>query len=449
MTKFTILGAGIAGLSCSYHLGHKDSIIFEKKNYYGGHIYSHKKNNFIWDEGPHVSFTKHQYVKDLFADSVNNELLEYEVNIANYYKGSWIPHPAQSNLWSIPENIRKNCLDDFINSRKKIEKNPENYSEWLNQAFGKTFAINFPEAYTKKYWTCSAKDLAIDWIGERIFYPNIETVKQGYLKKPKKPTHYVQKVRYPSEGGYVSFLNKLKHKSNIKFNYEVSEIDLKKKLIIFKNKKIHIFENLINTLPLNEFIRLCKNVPLEVSNAANNLNCSSILLVNVTANHPPIKPFHWLYVYDENKISTRINHVDLLSSKNAPLGKTGVQVEIYFSNYRPLEKSPDEISKIVIDELKEMKLIKEPETVHTQNVPYANVIFDHKRKKAQDIIFSWLEQYGLKREEDDLDPITDWKQKKPINIGRIGLAGRFAQWKYYWSDDCVMRGKLLSETYQQ
>jgi len=29
-------------------------------------------------------------------------------------------------------------------------------------------------------------------------------------------------------------------------------------------------------------------------------------------------------------------------------------------------------------------------------------------------------------------------------MGQLILAGRFAQWKYYWSDDCVLRGKFIA-----
>ena len=69
-----ILGAGLAGLSASYHLGHpKNSAILEAKDYYGGHLFSWQRNGFTWDDGPHISFTMNQYVKDLFAECVNGE----------------------------------------------------------------------------------------------------------------------------------------------------------------------------------------------------------------------------------------------------------------------------------------------------------------------------------------------------------------------------------------
>ncbi len=161
--SITILGAGLAGLSCSFHLGHENCILFEANSYPGRHIYSHQHDGFTWDEGPHVSFTEHPYVRELFEESVQGEFLEYEVNVSNYYKGHWIPHPAQSNLWAIPEPIRSDCLDDFLKSRNTAEvaKMPRNYAEWLEQAFGKTFAQTFPAVYTRKYWSCYAKQQEI------------------------------------------------------------------------------------------------------------------------------------------------------------------------------------------------------------------------------------------------------------------------------------------------
>jgi hypothetical protein len=48
----------------------------------------------------------------------------------------------------------------------------------------------------------------------------------------------------------------------------------------------------------------------------------------------------------------------------------------------------------------------------------------------------------LCRETDDLDPATDWaKATQPT--GALIMAGRFAQWKYFWTDDCVLRGRCL------
>jgi protoporphyrinogen oxidase len=447
----TILGAGLAGLSCSYHLGHENCILFERNHYAGGHIYSHHDQGFVWDEGPHVSFTKHPYVRELFEESVQGELLEYPVRVGNYFRGAWIPHPAQSNLCAVPEPLRSACLDDFLKTRNAAadRMSPTNYAEWLRQAFGDTFATTFPSAYTRKYWTCDPKDLATDWIGERVFYPDVETVLKGYRAAAAKPTHYISTVRYPTRGGYISFARKLAEGVNVRFNHNITHIDFKEQLIIFSNGQRHRYEQLISTLPLPELIRLALDCPADVRQAADALRCSSLLLVNVTASHAPGQPYHWLYVYDEEKLATRVSHVGLLSPNNAPGGATAIQVEVYASPYRPFPQDPATIGQTVLEELKQMGLLKEHSSMHTRVIPYANIIFDHRRRDAQETVLQWLLQFGLEREDDDLEPMTLWSQKETPHIGSLSLAGRFAQWKYFWTDDCVLRGLRIAESFRK
>jgi len=158
-----ILGAGLTGLSASYHIGHESCLILEKNNYVGGHIYSDIVKGFTWDEGPHLSFTNNEYVKNLFAESLDGDFLEYPVKTTNYYKGTWIPHPAQSNLYALPSPLKENCLKDFLDIRKNGDNNfkPNNYEEWLEYAFGKTFATNFPYSYTKNTGRYLQKNLIL------------------------------------------------------------------------------------------------------------------------------------------------------------------------------------------------------------------------------------------------------------------------------------------------
>lgn len=447
-----ILGAGLAGMSCSYHLKH-DCLVVEKNKYSGGHIYSHKINGFTWDEGPHVSFTKHQYVKDLFALSVEGEFLEYPVYPTNYYKGSWIPHPAQSNLYAVPEPVRSKCLSDFLESRKNIENHaaPANYDEWIKLAFGNEFSNEFVKAYTQKYWTLAPEHLSTDWVGDRVFFPDIETVKKGFESAPEQSTHYITSIRYPKKGGYNSYANLLRKDMNVQYNKCVSKINLESKTVYFSDGTQQHYTKLINTLPLPEFVK-CLDAGEDIQNAADNLSCSELLLLNFVVNHPATIDSHWLYVYDEDKYATRINFTELLSPDNGIAGKCGIQVEVYFSKYKHQTESIAEISKKVAAELIEMGLIKDEsciEEVNNNYTKYANVIFDHKRQESLNTILDYLTGFGLIRENDDLTPATDWINKEAQadaeKLGDIILAGRFGQWKYYWTDDCVLRGKYIAD----
>ncbi|MCF7804209.1 MAG: FAD-dependent oxidoreductase [Candidatus Marinimicrobia bacterium] len=448
--KTVILGSGIAGLSISYFLGHENCLIYEKKNYYGGHVHSYNKNGFVWDEGPHVSFTNNQFVKDFLKKSLGeSRILEYPVETVNYYHGDWIPHPAQSNMYAIPEGLREECFNDFINTRDENHE-IENYKDWLIAAFGPTFYEEFPRKYTEKYWTVAPEELTTDWIGKRVFYPDVETVKKGYKGDLDEQTHYIKHVRYPKNGGFVSFLDGIMKNSNIYYRKDATKIDLIEKRIIFSDDTSINYDRLISTIPLPDFVKL-SDAPNDIESASKKLLYSSILLINIEVSHPAVRNENWIYVYDKGKYSTRIYCTEIMSRNNAPEGKCGIQVEVYCSKYDKFEKRYSEIARTVIDELIEMGLVISIDHVinfHTKFVRWGNVIFDHKRKSAQEAILNWLSNYGLVREEDDLEPLTIWENKFRANVklGSIILAGRYAQWKYYWTDDCVLRGKYISES---
>ena len=92
-----------------------------------------------------------------------------------------------------------------------------------------------------------------------------------------------------------------------------------------------------------------------------------------------------------------------------------------------------------------MDLLSEITCVHFKHVPYANIIFDHERRNALNIVLGYLERFGLVRESDDLDPVTDWQEAYSFTFQpELALAGRFAQWKYFWTDDCILRGLQIS-----
>lgn len=448
MSGTLVLGAGLAGLSASYHIGHARCLLLERNSHEFGHLHVEYRDGFTWDEGPHVSFTKHEYVRQLFAESVNGEFDEYEVKTTNYFRGHWIDHPAQSSLYQVPEPLRSACLESFIKSRTTELKAPFplNYAEWLEMTFGKIFAETFPAAYTRKYWTREARDLTTDWLGERVFQPTMADVTAGSKGPLGRKTHYITTVRYPRNGGFQGFARKISAGARIKFGAEVTRIDLLAKEVWTANGECYPYEYLVNTIPLPVFVQLCTEVPPRVKEAACQLSCSQLLLVNVSAAHPTLRGENWMYVYDEDKYSTRINCTERLTPGNAPVGYTGLQVEVYSSRFKPLQVSPAEVAKAVESELVEMGLIDparlpagQKTKAFTVQVPWANVIFDHNTRPALDVIWRWLETFGLRREEDDTHPLSSWGTLGTHEPGEVVMAGRYGQWKYFWSDDCILR----------
>lgn len=426
MKTVTILGAGLSGLCTSFHVGHDACEIYEAKPHFGGHIYSEVRDGFVWDDGPHVSYTDNEYVKGLFADSVKDKYEEYETYVSNYYRGHWIEHPAQSNLYQIPEPLRSQCLKSFLESRAQLANQPKpvNYQDWLYQAFGKVFAETFPAAYTRKYWTTDPINLGIDWIGKRVFYPTIEDVSEGAKGPLNRQTYWVNKWRYPSFGGFLSYAQKFADNARLRYNKTLVGINFSKRHLKFSDHSQAEYERLVSTIPLPILIKCAEDAPQDVKDAAAVLRCTNFYLVEVAANHPSKRKEQWMYVYDEDKLSTRISIMDHFSPNNAPAARTGISVEVYGSDYRPLPTDRDEVARRVQLELIEMGLLESLDaviSVHVRFVPWGNVIYDHNRRAALDRINAFLDHHG------------------------VSSVGRFAEWGYLMTHDCVLQSKRVGE----
>lgn len=457
-SEILILGAGLSGLSTSYHIGHARCHLLECNAHPYGHVATREHEGYTWDRGPHVSFTEQPYVRDLFAKSVDGDFKEFEAKVGNYFYGEWIDHPAQSNLYQVPEPVRSRCLADFLATRRaqgdRPELPPSNYADWLKCAFGTVFTDTFPARYTRKYWTTEAENMTTAWVGGRVFYPSVNDVLAGAKGPLDQITHYVRQVRYPLRGGYGAFANELRRGANISLNKCAVSVDLAARIVTCADQSNYSYDKLISTIPLPNFIGLCRPINKTVQRAAMQLLSSELLLVDVELPHPVSRPEHWLYVYDDNKYATRIHFPDKLSPMNVPEGHGSIQVEVYFSRYKPLLCEKQAVGAKVVEELAEMGLIEarhgplESLTWHVRWESHANVIFDKHREPALDTVLHWLSSFGLERMDDDLLPTTDWSTAEAAPTGDLILAGRFGQHKYYWSDDCVMRGRQIANSLQ-
>ena len=208
MKNVAILGAGISGLGAAYSLRSEplNVILYEKNSRPGGHAISHTSSGFTYDDGPHISFTKNTRIQELFAESVGNEFYSAKVNCNNYWKGKWIKHPAQCNLYDLPVDLKIDILADFIKAQSGGHGDIHNYRDWLYASFGKTFSDVFPMEYCKRYHTTKASNMSTEWVGPRLYRPDPKEVLMGAFNAKTDNVHYVQDFRYPKHGGFESFL---------------------------------------------------------------------------------------------------------------------------------------------------------------------------------------------------------------------------------------------------
>lgn len=417
-----ILGAGISGISAGYHLGLKkqEYIVFEKRNSWGGLC-----DNFILEEGfrfdyfVHLSFAKDEYVRNLFSASA--DFYTHTPLSTNYYKGIWLKHPVQNNLSKLNIDEKVKIISDFI-ERPKFEYFA-NYKEWLLSQFGIYFTTNFPERYTRKYWTIPAEEMTVDWLSNRFSLPPLDKLLRGAFEEQEENFYYAKEMLYPKQGGYKSFLKDMASKTNIETNSEVVLIDLKTKRIDFADNRFVHYEELISSLPLPELIKRIKDVPGNILEASEKLLCTSGQLVSLGFNRHDIPRNIWFYIYDEDILPARAYSPSIKSPDNVPDGKSSLQFETYYSRISPKKLSEGALIEHVVRKGEKMKLWKmnDIEVSDYREVKYANVVFDFDRKKTVAIIHKYLYKVG------------------------INFIGRFGEWDYLWSDQSLLSGKNCVE----
>jgi protoporphyrinogen oxidase len=438
-----ILGGGLAGLATARWMKPESYLVLEAQGRLGGHLCSDVWEERTWDQGPHVSFTKNSFVRDLLATDIDNDFVEFDAHVLNFDTNAWLPHPVQSHLYALPHDRRTAVINSFRQRPHFISG--QSYAEWLKAAYGQYMAEVYMGRYTRKYWTCEASDLAIDWIGPRMRVPDeaefLASESSSILGKP----HYISTVRYPRNGGFSAYLPGFTGSVSTLLNCEVKMIDLAAQRVETSCGSFH-YERLINSIPLPLFIQHCKQATPEILAISKQLHCTSLWLIDVAIPHPARVNFHWSYVYDNDKLSTRLTNIGALAPSNVPENQSGIQVEVYDSAYRK-SLSAEEVQARVVSELLDMQLIDSSQRAKVRSrirrIKYANVIFDRSCKENLETIWSWAQHFGLQRELHDTLPLTEWSSAQPLS-SRLAFAGRFGQWKYFWTDDCILRGRQLA-----
>lgn len=371
-----ILGAGIAGLSAAYHLSQKNvpSVIYEKNDYWGGLCHSFTLDGFTFDTAVHLSFTKNKYVHSFFEKSVEEDYIEHHITPASYYNSYWLKHPVQNNLYPLSPEFKIDAIESFVN---RPSHDDSDYKKWLISQYGYIIAETFPIPYTRKYWTVEPDILTTGWVGNRMSTPDLRDVLEGAFSSDTKNAYYISYLRYPKKGGYQSYLQMIADHVDIRLNKKAILLDTEYKYVEFEDGEKKYYNELISSIPLPELIKIIKDVPTDINEAAKNLCATSVSLISLGFNKPDIAKDLWFYIYDKEILPARAYSPHLKSADNVPEGCSALQFEIYHSKYKPLIQSGDELINHVIDKCIYMGLINTREEVIRSDyrvIEYANVI---------------------------------------------------------------------------
>ena len=428
MTNIVVLGTGMAGFGAAKRLNTEGlrPTVYDKATYFGGHTASFRDpQGFLFDLGPHISFTKDPRIQEMFAQAVDDKYEAVQVKLDNYWKGLKLTHPVQLHLNGLPRDLIVEIISDFVKEHDAPDRPIANYEDWLIASYGRKFAELFPMQYGRKYHLTTASNMTTDWLGPRMYRPSLEELLKGALAPWKPEVHYITTFRYPTHGGFVSYMREFPSIAAIKLQHELVAVNPKERTLRFSNGLVRGYDALVSSVALPDLVPMIAGAPQDVIDASQRLACSTCVLVNVGVDREDLSEAQITYVYDEDICFTRLSFPHMLSPENVPPGCGSIQAEVYFSSkYRPLTRDPEDLVDDVIADLRRTGILREGDKVlsrHAKVVRHANVIFDLDRTAALKTVHSYLDDIG------------------------IAYCGRYGDWGYMWTDESFISGERAAE----
>lgn len=397
-----------------------DCTIYEASHHAGGHASSFCiERNFIFDEGPHVSFTSDDRVKRFLARSVKDRFSEYPTYATNYFQGALLKHPVQCNLHGLSSELIIRCIADFVQAQYEDSRPIETYKDWCYRGLGECISETFTRQYTRKYWTLELEQLTADWVSDRVYAPRLEEVLKGAISTQTENHYYLNHFRYPLEKGFGGYNALLERDAPIEFGMRAMEIDLPHRRITFENGRSEFYDHIISTAPLPELVRLCQGSPPAIQEAAEKLACTSHFILSIGINRPHVSDAYWTYYYDEEIPFSRASFPSKFSASNMPAGCSSIQVEVVHSRYKSIP-SHDVLIEQCLNSLIKVGLLHslaEIVALDARDIRYANVLFDFNRAPSVALIRDYMSSKGVKS------------------------CGRYGDWAYLWTDQAILSGE--------
>lgn len=329
----------------------------------------------------------------------------------------YVPYPIQNHLAYLGKDFAQKCLQEIINAPKGV---PTTMSDWIEKSFGKSltelFFAPFHELYTAELWTEIAPQ---DAYKSPI---NLEVVKQGAVDKAPPSVGYNVTYVYPEEG-LNTLAQRISQNCDIKYDKNVSRINIQNNEVSFSNGSGAKFDKVISTLPLNKAMQMAG---VEIDEEPSSY--TSVLVLNIGATRGGRCPDdHWLYIPDSDSKFHRVgfySNVDvsfLPKSSQIENDRVSIYVERACKNgEKPTDQEIETYSQDVVNELKSWGFIEDAETVHPTWI---------------DVAYTWSM------------PGSNWRELAIAELERHNIyqVGRYGRWTFQGIAESIKDGFAIGE----
>lgn len=421
MMNVGILGGGISGLTLQRFLRHPSDVL-EKAAVPGGLCRTFWKDGFGFDIGGHILFSKHEHVNKLV-----NELLGDNINYCKrlnkiLFKGRYVKYPFENDLGALDKQDCYECLIDYL---KNDHPKPTNLEEWGYYTFGKSIADKYFLAYNRKIWKMEPRDMSLEWVGRIPRPPMEDVIKSALGIETEGYTHQLY-FRYPLHGGFETLVKAIiKDPARVYCNTPVQKIRKEgSQWSVFDGTGTRRYDHLVLAFPVREAIRCFENVPAEVLAAVENLRYNPMRVAFIAVDNESLMDKSAVYIPDPTVHPHRVCYMGFFSPNMVRPGTSSLVAETTMRPGDDVDRmSNDEFLDLVIGDLDRVGILRKEDVIvrDTRRIEYAYPVYDRDYTKN----VTTLRQY----------------------FGSLGIdqLGRFAEFDYINSDECIRRALALAE----
>lgn len=443
--EIAVIGAGLTGLTTAYYLKkkNKDFLVLEEKDKPGGVIQTRHENGFTYEEGPNTGVIGNPEVAELFEDLdglCTCELASDKVNKRYILKnGVWEPMPmglmqaVRTPLFTTKDKFR--LLGEPF--RKRGTNPEEPLSEMVQRRLGQSFLDYAIDPFILGVYAGDPSRLITRYAFPKLY--NLEqtygsfiggSIKKKLEKKDEREKKTTRKV-FSVSGGLSGLTDALwKSAGEDRFSMSIKNIEIKPEGDHFVITGLHntelmtvIAQKVITTTgayTLRSMLPTADNNLLSAIEKVKYARVIQVVLGFKQWQGIKLDGFGGLVPFRENRDILGVLFLSALLSHRAPEG--GALCSVFAGGVRRediLEKTDDEIKKIVEREFSAVMLLKEFNPDLFRIIRYQQAI----------------PQYGIESRE-KLEAVENLQaEHKGLIIGGnlrdgIGMADRIKQGKH-------------------
>jgi len=420
--KIGILGGGITGVALQRFLEH-ESVVLEASEVPGGLCRTYYKDGFGYDIGGHILFSKHEHVNDFVNELLTGNLNKCKRENKILYGGKYVKYPFENDLGSLPLEDTYECLIEYL--RNPFEGEVTNLRDWSYATFGAGISEKYFLPYNEKIWNISPDELGLDFV-ERIPKPPMEDVVRSALGIGTEGYLHQLYFRYPTRGGAEAMVEALiDDDSTIVCNYGIESIRRDGEgWEVSDGRDPQRFDHIVVSFPIHEAIGCFENVPKDVVDAIDGLRYNSMRVVLVAVDNESLMDKSAIYIPDPTVVMHRVCYMGFFSRELVRPGTSSLIAEVTTNPGDGVhELDDDELTERVVTDAERIGILKAKDVIVTDvhRVPYAYPVYTLPYRKNKATFHRYFEELG------------------------VDLCGRFAQFDYINSDECLNRAMKLAE----